>query len=69
MEELSNKDFIRLSTSSWRAPVLFMKKKDGSFRLCIDYKGLNKVPIKDKYRFRILMSCWITYRRFMVLEG
>ena len=49
LEELLGKGFIRPSTSSWGAPVLFVKKKDGSFRLCIDYKGLNKVTIKNKY--------------------
>jgi hypothetical protein len=35
--------------SPWGAPVLFVKKKDGSLRLCIDYKKLNKVTIKNKY--------------------
>ncbi|XP_013601287.1 PREDICTED: RNA-directed DNA polymerase homolog [Brassica oleracea var. oleracea] len=49
LEELSDKGFIRPSTSPWGAPVLFVKKKDGSFRLCIDYRGLNKVTIKNKY--------------------
>ena len=38
LEELLSKDFIRPSTSPWGAPVLFLKKKDGSLRLCIDYK-------------------------------
>ena len=37
LEELLDKGFIRPSVSPWRAPVLFVKKKDGSFRLCIDY--------------------------------
>ena len=41
LEELLSKGFIRPSTSPWGAPVLFVKKKDGSFRLCIDYRGLN----------------------------
>ena len=49
LEELLGKGFIRLSTSPWGAPVLFVKKKDGSFRLCVDYRGLNKVTIKNKY--------------------
>ena len=43
------KGFIRPSHSPWGAPVLFVKKKDGSLRLCIDYRGLNKVTIKNKY--------------------
>ncbi|GKG46332.1 hypothetical protein Tco_0501178, partial [Tanacetum coccineum] len=37
LQELLEKGFIRLSSSPWGAPVLFMKKKDGSFRICIDY--------------------------------
>ena len=46
--ELSDKGFNRPSTSPWGAPVLFVKKKDGSFRLCIDYRGLNKLTIENK---------------------
>ena len=49
MEELVSKGFVRPSTSPWGAPVLFMKKKDGSLRLCIDYRELNKVTIRNQY--------------------
>ena len=49
LHELLDKGFIRPSTSPWGAPVLFVKKKDGSLRLCIDYRQLNKVTIKNKY--------------------
>ncbi|KAK9017533.1 hypothetical protein V6N11_080012 [Hibiscus sabdariffa] len=49
LEELQDKGFIRPSTSPWGAPVLFVKKKDGSMRLCIDYRQLNRVTIKNKY--------------------
>ena len=49
VQELEDLGFIRLSTSPWGAPVLFVKKKDGSLHLCIDYRELNKVTIKNKY--------------------
>ncbi|GJV53477.1 putative reverse transcriptase domain-containing protein [Tanacetum coccineum] len=46
---LSDKGFIRPSSSPWGAPVLFVKKKDGSFRICIDYRELNKLTVKNRY--------------------
>ncbi|KAJ9544996.1 hypothetical protein OSB04_024703 [Centaurea solstitialis] len=49
LQELLDKGFIRPSASPWGAPVLFVKKKDGSFRMCIDYRELNKVTIKNKH--------------------
>ena len=49
LEELLDKGCIRPSASPWGAPVLFVKKKDGSFKKCIDYRELNKVTIKNKY--------------------
>jgi hypothetical protein len=49
LEEFLDKGFIRPSASPWGAPVLFVKKKDGSMRLCIDYRELNRVTIKNKY--------------------
>ncbi|GKD30554.1 putative reverse transcriptase domain-containing protein, partial [Tanacetum coccineum] len=49
LQELLEKGFIRLSSSPWGAPVLFVKKKDGSFRMCIDYRKLNKLTVKNRY--------------------
>ncbi|KAI3821572.1 hypothetical protein L1987_09140 [Smallanthus sonchifolius] len=49
LQELSDKGFIRPSHSPWGAPVLFVKKKDGSFRMCIDYRELNMLTIKNRY--------------------
>nr|GFD50731.1 putative reverse transcriptase domain-containing protein [Tanacetum cinerariifolium] len=47
LQELLERGFIRLSVSPWGAPVLFGKKKDGSMRLCIDYRELNKITIRN----------------------
>ncbi|GKE29937.1 putative reverse transcriptase domain-containing protein, partial [Tanacetum coccineum] len=49
LHELSNKGFIRPSSSPWGALVLFVKKKDESFRMCIDYRELNKLMVKNRY--------------------
>ena len=55
LEELLQAGFIRPSTSPWGAPVPFVKKKDGSLRLCIDYRQLNQVTVKNRYPYRGLM--------------
>jgi hypothetical protein len=49
IDKLLEKGYIRPSTSPWVAPVLFVEKKDGTKRMCIDYRSLNEVTIKNKY--------------------
>jgi hypothetical protein len=49
LNELEQKGYIKPSSSPWGAPVLFVKKKDASMRLCVDYRALNEVTIKNKY--------------------
>ena len=49
LQELQEKGYIRPSSSPWGSPVLFVRKKDGSLRMCIDYRSLNEFTIKNKY--------------------
>ena len=49
LKELLDKEYIQPSASPWGSPVLFVKKKDRSMRMCIDYRSLNAVTIKNKY--------------------
>ncbi|GKF20764.1 putative reverse transcriptase domain-containing protein, partial [Tanacetum coccineum] len=49
LQELSDKGFIRPSSSPWGAPILFVKKKDDSFQMCINYRELNKLTVKNRY--------------------
>ena len=49
LQELTDKGFIRPSASPWGSPVLFVKKKDGSMWMCVDYRSLNAITIKNKY--------------------
>src|SRR5713226_731756 len=51
LKELIDKKYIRPSVSPWGAPVIFVKKKDGTLCLCIDYNQLNKMTIESRYSF------------------
>ena len=60
LKELLDKGFIGPSISPWGAPVLFVKKKDGSLKMCIYYLQLNKVPIENNYPLKLgLTTCLI----------
>ncbi|KAK9148889.1 hypothetical protein Scep_007646 [Stephania cephalantha] len=60
VDELLELGFIRPSMSPWGAPELFVKKKDGSLRLCIDYRQLNRVTVKNNIHSHALMTCSIS---------
>ena len=49
LQELLDNGFVRPNVSPWGTPVLFVKKKDGTLRMCIDYRQINKVIVKNKY--------------------
>ena len=57
LQELLDKGFIRPSSSPWGAPVIFVPKKDGTQRLCVDYRALNDVTIKNKYLYWTFKVC------------
>jgi hypothetical protein len=56
LEENLNKNFIRHSSSPAGAPVLFVKKADGSLRLCVDYRGLNEITVKNRYPLPLIQE-------------
>ncbi|XP_073294469.1 uncharacterized protein [Primulina huaijiensis] len=62
LEDLLDRGLYSPSVLPWGAPVLFVKNKDGSMRLCIDYRQLNRVTIKNKYSYLVLMTCSISFR-------
>ena len=67
-QELLDKGFIRPSTSPWGAPILFSKKKDKTLRLCIDYRQLNRVTIKNRYPLPRIDDLFDQLRRAQVFS-
>jgi hypothetical protein len=66
-KELLDKGYIRPSSSPWGSPALFVKKKDGSLRMCVDYRPLNAATIKNKYplpRIDVLFDNWLVPKSF-----
>nr|GFC27500.1 hypothetical protein [Tanacetum cinerariifolium] len=64
LKELSDKGFIRPSSSPWGAPVLFVKKKDGSFQMCIDYWELNKLTKKHEEHLKAILELLKKYELY-----
>lgn len=58
LEELLEAGYIKPSRSLYGAHVLFQKKKDGTLRLCIDFRALNKLTIKNKYPLPLIVDCF-----------
>ena len=55
LQELLDKGYVRPSSSPWGCPAIFVKKKDKTLKLCVDYRPLNEVTIKNKYPFLALI--------------
>ena len=68
LQKLLDKEFIRPDNLSWEALVLFLKKKDGTLQLCIDYKQLNKVIIKNKYSLSQINNLFDQLKRAKVFS-
>ena len=68
LQELIDKNYVRPSVSPWGAPILFVKKKDGTLRLCIDYYLLNKMTIKNRHHMPPINDLFDQLRRATIFS-
>ena len=68
LQEMIDKNYVRPSVSPWGAPNLFVKKKDDTLRLCIDYRQLNKMTIKNRYPLPRIDDLFDHIRRAMIFS-
>ncbi|GJJ71810.1 hypothetical protein EMPS_04167 [Entomortierella parvispora] len=68
LDQLLKADFIKPSTSPFGAPVLFVRKKDGTLRMCVDYRGLNKITKKTRHRCPVLTDLLSGYHQQRIFE-
>ena len=63
IDEMLTVGIIRSSVSPYSNPIILVKKKYDSWRFCVDYKALNRITVKDNFRFRLLMNCWMNWEQ------
>ncbi len=69
LKELLAKGYIKPSKSPYGAPILFVHKKDGMLKMCVNYRALNKMTVKNRYPLPRMMTCFIDFREPKCLVG